>query len=84
MTPLSDAAPPLVVIGVLSAPLFFERRAGIRASWMRWQKVDVGLHAEFVVRSLHAPRALGVWDLFTVCVELDLCMCVVSRRVRDS
>ena len=50
----------LVAIGIVSAPLFFERRMGIRSSWLRWANVgrNAPIHVCFVVRAKDAPLRL--------------------------
>ena len=58
--PAYTTPPPLIAIGVLSAPLFVERRDSLRATWMRWPEVGRGkpVRVLFVVRSLGASAAL--------------------------
>ena len=53
------AARPLVVLGIISAPEYLERRLGIRHSWLQWANVKSGhIGASFVVRSGNSPQWL--------------------------
>ena len=50
---------PLVVLGIISAPEYLERRLGIRHSWLQWANVKSGhIGASFVVRNGNAPQWL--------------------------
>ena len=50
---------PLVVLGIISAPEYLERRLGIRHSWLQWANVKSGhIGALFVVRSGNSPQWL--------------------------
>ena len=52
-------AGPLVVLGIISAPKYLERRLGIRHSWLQWANVKSGhIGASFVVRSGNSPQWL--------------------------
>ncbi|KAL1520113.1 hypothetical protein AB1Y20_023585 [Prymnesium parvum] len=57
---MESPEPLLLAIGVVSAPSFFERRMGVRASWMRWPEARraAPVLTRFVVRSLGAPSRL--------------------------
>ena len=56
---VSSAPRPLVVLGMISAPEYLERRLGIRHSWLQWANVKSGhIGASFVVRSGNAPQWL--------------------------
>ena len=57
---LASNAKPLVVLGVISAPEYLERRLGMRHSWLQWTNVKSShIGAWFVVRSGNAPQWLG-------------------------
>ena len=49
----------MVVLGIISAPVYLERRLGIRHSWLQWTNVKSGhVRASFVVRSGNTPQWL--------------------------
>ena len=68
----NETEPPLIAIGVLSAPHFVERRDSLRSSWMRSSLVGRGRPARvlFVVRALGMPSSLD-------------CQLAVEQRVND-
>ena len=51
----------LIAIGVVSAPLFVERRTAVRTSWMKWSNVGETqpVRVRFVVRSGQAPPSVA-------------------------
>ena len=57
---MSSSAPrPLLVLGIISAPEYLERRLGVRHSWLQEPNVKSGrIRASFVVRSGNAPQWL--------------------------
>ena len=57
---MSSSAPrPLLVLGIISAPEYLERRLGVRHSWLQEANVKSGrIGASFVVRSGNAPQWL--------------------------
>ena len=57
---IDKATPPLLALGIISAPQYLERRLGTRHSWLQWPNVKSGrVYARFVVRSGHAPHWLA-------------------------
>ena len=68
----NETQPPLIAIGVLSAPHFVERRDSLRSSWMRSSLVGRGRPARvlFVVRAKGMPSGLD-------------CQLAVEQRVND-
>ena len=68
----NETAPPLVAIGVISAPHFVERRDSLRASWMGSSLVGRGRP----VRVLFVVRAQGIPSSFE-------CQLAVEQRQND-
>ena len=68
----NETEPPLIAIGVLSAPHFVERRDSLRSSWMQSSLVGRGRLARvlFVVRAQGMPSSLD-------------CQLAVEQRVND-
>ena len=68
----SEIAPPLVAVGVVSAPTFLNRREALRASWLTSSLVGRGrpIRVLFVVRALGIPSSM-------------LCQLTVEQRQND-
>ena len=52
------SAAPFLAIGILSAPVYVDRRALLRATWLRHPNIGHTVTAHFVVRSKGAPELL--------------------------
>ena len=53
------STPPLIAMGIVSAPEYLERRAACRTSWMRWPNIGKAFHVYFVVRARGAPSSVS-------------------------
>ena len=81
----TTTTPPLLAVGIVTAPQFTERRAALRGSWLGWPNVGQGraVVVRFVLRSDGAPAWLDQMLGAEQRAYGDVLRVAIAARARD-